>query len=194
MRFLSRILLFAAVISVAGCETPVARRDFPEQTFEHLPTISLDVARIEIVRLFEPPLKHPHIEHEVPVPPHKAVERWVRDRLRATGTGGVAKITVRDASVVETRLKPIGGLKGTFTTQQSERYDANVEVEIEARGGKGLRAANAIAVSKRSRTIAEDATLVQRETLWFELTEKLMRDFDRTFEAQIRKHLTAFLK
>lgn len=189
-----RALLIVCTLAIAGCETQVGQREFPEQTFQHLPPISLDVAEIDIVHLFEPPLKAPHIEHEMPVPPHIAVERWVVDRLRASGTSGRAVITIRDASVIEAPLKAIGGIKGTFTTEQSERYDAKVEVEIEATGGKGLRAANAIATSIRNRTVSENISLRQRQTIWYELTEKLMRDFDRTFEAQIRKHLTAFLK
>jgi hypothetical protein len=189
-----RSLLIVSALAVVGCETPVDQQTFPEQTFQHLPPISLNVREIDIIHLFKPPLKAPHIEHEMPVPPQIAVERWVVDRLRATGTSGRAVITIRDASVVETRLKQLGGIKGTFTTEQSERYEAKVEVVIEAADGKGLRSANAVAASLRNRTVPENATLRERRNLWYELTEKLMSDFDRTFEAQIRKHLTAFLK
>ncbi len=187
-------LLIVSVLAVPGCETPVNQRSWPEQTFQHLPPISLDVREISIVHLFEPPLKAPHIEHEMPVPPHIAVERWVVDRLRAKGTSGRAVVTICDASVVEARLKRLGGIKGTFTTEQSERYDAKVEVGIEVTDGKGLRSANAVATSLRNRSVPENATLRERHTLWYELTEKLMSDFDQTFESQIRKHLAAFLK
>ena len=189
-----RSLLIVSTLAVVGCETPVDQQTFPEQTFQHLPPISLDVREIDIIHLFEPPLKAPHIEHEMPVPPQIAVERWVVDRLRPTGTSGRAVITIRDASVVETRLKQLGGIKGTFTTEQSERYEAKVEVVIEAADGKGLRSATAVATSLRNRSVPENATLRERRNLWYELTERLMSDFDRTFEAQIRKHLTAFLK
>jgi len=189
-----RYLLIVSVLALAGCETPVNQLSFPEQTFQHLPPISLDVREIDIVHRFEPPLKAPHIEHEMPVPPHIAVERWIVDRLRATGTSGRAVVTIRDASVVEARLKRLGGIKGTFTTEQSERYDAKVEIIIEATDDKGLRSANAVATSLRNRSVPEHATLRERRTLWYELTEKLMSDFDRTFESQIRKHLAAFLK
>lgn len=189
-----RSIMITMLLVVAGCETAVEPRSFPEQTFSHLPPISLDVAEIDIVLLFEPPLKVPHVEHEMPVPPHRAIERWVVDRIRTVGTSGQAVVTIRDASVVEQRLKRLGGIKGTFTTEQSERYDARVEVEITAMGGRGLRSAKAMTTSLRSRTIPEDATLRQRRLLWYELTERVMHDFDRTFEAQIRQHLAAFLK
>lgn len=194
MNAVLRLLLILVAFAAAGCDTAVQRRNFPDITFTHLPPIALDVGRIEIVRLFEPTLKPPHVEHEMPAPPIKAIERWIKDRLRPTGTGGHAKVTIRDASVVEAPIKPLGGIRGAFTTEQSERYLARVEVEIAAVGGRGLRAGSAVAQAERSQTIAEDATLTQRETLWFEMTEKLMSDFDRAFETQIRRHLTAFLQ
>ena len=189
-----RTIMIVTLLAATGCETAVQPRSFPEQTFRHLPPISLDVAEIDIVLFFEPPLKAPHVEHEMPVPPHKVIERWVVDRIRTVGISGQAVLTVRDASVVEKRLKPLGGIRGTFTKEQSERYDARVEVEISAVGGRGLRSAKAMTTSSRSRTVPEDATLRQRQVLWYELTERVMQDFDRTFEAQIRKHLAAFLK
>jgi hypothetical protein len=187
-------LAILTVAGIAACETAVAPRAFSQMTFSHLPPISLDVARIEVVRLYEPPLKAPHVEHETPVPPLTAIERWIGDRLKAAGRDGVARVTIRDARVVETPLKRLGGVQGALTTEQTERYDARVEVMIKATGGRGLRAATAMADAKRSRTVAEDSSIAQRETVWFEMVEKLMRDFDRVFERQIRKHLTAFLK
>ena len=189
-----RTIMIVMLLAAAGCETAVGPRSFPEQTFRHLPPISLDVAKIEIVLFFEPPLKAPHVEHEMPVPPHKAIKRWVVDRIRTVGISGQAVLTVRDASVVEKRLEPLGGIRGTFTKEQAERYDARVEVEISAVGGRGLRSAKAMTTSSRSRTVPEDISLRQRQVLWYELTERVMQDFDRTFEAQIRKHLAAFLK
>ena len=74
----------------------------------------------------------------MPIQPHMAVSRWVSDRLKPTGSSGHAKVTIRDASVIEESLKSVGGLRGAFTTEQSERYVGKIEVEIEAVGGKGL--------------------------------------------------------
>ena len=189
-----RAIVITMILAVTSCDTAVQPHTFAEQTFSHLEPISLDVADIDIVHLFSPPLEAPHIEHEMPLPPHKSIKRWIADRIRAVGASGRAVITIRDASVLETRLKRVGGIKGLFTTRQSERYDARVEVEISAVDGRGIQTAKAIATSSRSRTIPEDATLRERQNLWFELTERVMMDFDRAFEAQIRKHLSPFLK
>ena len=158
MKALIRFILFSMILAITACETPIPRRDFSEITFTHLPSISLDIATIDVVRLFDPPLKPPHVEHEMPIQPHMAVSRWVSDRLKPTGSSGHAKVTIQDASVIEESLKSVGGLRGAFTTEQSERYVGKIEVEIKAVGGKGLRTASAVARTQRSRTIAEDAS------------------------------------
>ena len=150
MKALIRFVLFSMILAIAACETPIPRRDFPEITFTHLPSISLDIATIDVVQLFEPPLKPPHVEHEMPIQPHMAVSRWVSDRLKPTGSSGHAKVTIRDASVIEESLKSVGGLRGAFTTEQSERYVGKIEVEIEAVGGKGLRTASAVARTQKA--------------------------------------------
>jgi len=194
MKLLIQLVLLPVILLSVGCEMPISQRNYPEMTFTHLPPISLDVARIEVIQLFDPPIKPPNIEHEMPLLPHVAISRWVSDRLKPTGTRGRAIVTIRDASVTEERLKSTDGIWSALQIKQSERYVGRIEVEIEAIGGKGLRAARAIAKTQRSRTIIEDSTMRQREILWFEMTERMMQDFDRTLEAQIRQHLTAFLK
>ena len=194
MKILIRLVFLPILLLSVGCEVPFSRRNYPEMTFTHLPPISLDVARIDVIQLFEPAIRPPNIEHKMPLAPHIAISRWVSDRLKSTGTSGKAIVTIRDASVTEERLKAIGGIWNALKIKQSERYVGRIEVEIEAIGGKGLRAASAIAKTQRSRSIIEDSTMRQREVLWFEMTERMMQDFDRTLEAQIRQHLTAFLK
>ena len=194
MKLLIQLVLLPSILLSLGCEVPISQRNYPEMTFTHLPPISLDVARIDVIQLYDPPIKPPNIEHEMPLLPHVAISRWVSDRLKPTGTRGRAIVTIRDASVTEERLKSVGGIWGALKIKQPERYVGRIEVEIEAIGGKGLRVASAIAKTQRSQTIKEASTMRQRDSFWFEMTERMMRDFDRTLEAQIRQHLTAFLK
>lgn len=189
-----RFVAALGILTLAACETPITKYGFPEQTYRHLPQISLDVAEIEIVHLFQLPLKAPHIEHEVPAPLHEAIERWILARLHATGRTGKAVVEIRDASIVENQIKPLGGIKGALTTEQGERYDARIETQINAWHDKHRMMSKASAINRRSQTILEDATLRERKMVWYELTEKLMRDFDKNFEAQIRQHLKNFIK
>ncbi len=185
------VLLFLAV---TACETPVEQRAFSEITFGHLSPISLDVAAIDIVVAYQPSLQAPNVEYEFPVPPASAAERWAADRLQAVGASGRAVVTIVDASVIEVALKKSSGLKGLFTTDQSERYDATVRLTIEAVDLNRQLTARAEAEAKRSRSVRESVTLAEREKLWFALTETLLADFDGAMEQQIRTHLADFLK
>ena len=193
-----RVHLRAAIVllslAAAACETPVERRAFSEITFGHLPPISLDVAAIDIVVAYQPSLQAANVEHEFPVSPATASERWAAERLQAVGASGRAVVTIVDASVIEVALKKSTGLKGLFTTDQSERYDATVRLTIEAVDLNRQLTARAEAEAKRSRSVGESVTLAEREKIWFALTETLMADFDGAMEEQIRAHLANFLK
>jgi hypothetical protein len=46
----------------------------------------------------------------------------------------------------------------------------------------------------RSRTVAEDTSLAQREQIWFEITETMMKDFDREIEIAIRQYMASFIR
>jgi len=178
---------------IGACATPPAPQ-FPELTFTHLPTIDLGVARIEIVDNFTPPADAKHVENRMPVTPEHALRNWARDRLRATGVSGTARFIIANAAVTETELKRSKGLTGVFTTEQSHRYDAAVNVEVRLDGVPRVSEAYAQAGITRSRTVPEDASINVREEAWFSLTEEVMKDFDPQMSASIRKHLADFVR
>lgn len=196
-RFARKATIAAVLLTVAAglgsCSTPPAPQ-FPELTFTHLPQITLGVERIEIVDNFTPPSDSKHVENRMPVSPEQALKNWARDRLRANGVSGVAKFIITNASVVETDLARSKGLKGVFTTEQAERYDAAVNVEVRLEGVPRVNQAFAQASVERSQTLAEDASINVREEVWFALTEQVMKDFDPQMSASIRKHLADFIR
>ena len=187
--------LFIALIAfaVTACETAPSPK-LPELTFTHLPTITLGVARIEIVDNYSPADNAKHIENRMPSSPETALRNWARDRLRANGVSGVAKFIISNASVVEADLATTKGLKGIFTNDQSQRYDAVVNVSVRLEGVPRVSEAFAEAEISRSQTVAEDATINVREQAWFNLTEAVMKDFDPAMAASIRKHLADFVR
>lgn len=187
-------VLAVTLIALTGCGTPGAQKQFPELTFNHLPPIRLDVARIDYAPRYLAPANSPNIGHEFPTPPVVAAERWIADRLIAAGNRGTAVVTIREATATETRLPLKRGITGAFTTDQEWRYDAKVEIAIEVSDPDSQRSARANAGAIQGRTVGEDASLADREKVWFDLVEQMMNRFDRTFEAQIRKDLAAFVK
>jgi hypothetical protein len=183
-----------AFLVLAGCESTVAPQQFPEITFRHLPPIQLDVAKITYAPRYRAPVGTPNVGQDFPTPPAVAAERWIADRLVAAGSSGEATVIIRRAIATETRLKVNKGLTGAFTTDQAWRYDGIIEITIEAVDLNRQRSAIATAIAQQSQSVPEDASLDQREAVWFGLVEKLMRRFDRAFSAQIDKDLAGFIK
>lgn len=178
---------------LAGCDTSAPSTQFPELTYRHLGPITLDVSRVEVTTRYIPPLKPPNVEHRAPIPPYVAIRRWANQRLKAAGRRNVANLVILDASIREVPLPVAGGLKGFLTTQQSARYDGRIAVLLEIRNFGGRQLAFATARAKRSMTVAEDATLADREKVWFALTEDLMSDINRRLEMEVRRHLGAYV-
>ena len=124
-----RILLLALVL--AACTPPPQSREFPRITFAHLPQIALNVGSVEVRNGYLSPAAAPNVEHLFPVSPAAAALEWARSRFRAAGGSEEARITLRRASVVEVPLARTGGVAGLFRVEQSERYDAVLDVKME---------------------------------------------------------------
>jgi hypothetical protein len=184
-----RAVLVATVAGVAGCTVPVQRPDFPELTWTHLPPFTLDVAEIEIIDATQPTGASPHVEHLFPLPPAKAAERWARDRLRAGGTVNRARFTIQRAEVIEVGLRQTGGVSGIFTKDQSERYDADLVVLLEIRSDAGQLLGQVTAELRKSRTVPEDASLNERESIWFAITD----DLAKLLNAEMERNMPPFL-
>ena len=196
---MNRLPVFAAVFAVmgvllAGCATDVEKPGFPQISFAHLQPISLNVARIEVENRYISPATRPNVEHEFPVSPAAAASNWGRDRLRAVGQTGTARVIVRRASVIEVPLKRSSGLKGAFTRDQSERYDAIIDMVVELRDAGGNVRVTAESTAKRSRSVSENVSLNDREKVWFTLTEEMMADLNTALENQIRIHMKEWIR
>lgn len=192
-RIVTVLTLLAAVV-LAGCAKAPPNPTYPEITFQHLNPLRLNVSEIKVVNEFTPPLKLPHVEHELPVKIDQSVRNWVRDRLVAVGTSGsVATVTIKDASAVEKPLKKDTGLKGLVTKNQSELYEFHVLVEVkitEISGSSGFVTAEAT----RTKSVPEGITLNQREKTYFVQVEALMQAFDQEMEKNIRTFLGGYLR
>ncbi len=189
-----RAVIPLSFVILAACEAAPLPPPIPEITFSHLAPIEIAAAQIEIVEDYVPPLAAPNVEHKFPTPPAQAVRQWAKDRLRLVGDDGVLRVIIRDASVIETKLEKTGGVRGAFTVDQSERYDARLAVVVEVRSIRGFQDAFASAIAERSRTVAEDISLYDRELVFFEMTKSMMDDLDAELEKNIRQFLARFVR
>ena len=190
--FLTSFLAAAFILS--GCATQVEKIGFSQISFAHLPPINLNVARVEVENRYASPTTHPNVEHKFSVLPAAVASNWGRDRLKAVGQSGVARVIVRRASVVEVPLKRTAGVKGAFTRDQSERYDAVIDMKVEIRDANGDLRVTAESTAKRSRSVSENISLNGREKVWFEMTEAMMGDLNTSLAAQIHNHMNRWLR
>ena len=186
--------ILAVVFLLTGCATEVQKPGFSQISFAHLQPISLNVARIEVENRYVSPATRPNVEHEFPVSPAAVASNWGRDRLRAVGQSGVAWVVVRRASVVEVPLKRTTGVTGAFTRDQSERYDAIIDMMVELRDADGNVRVTAESTAKRSRSVSENVSLIEREKIWFEMTETMMSDLNTALENQVRIHMKEWIR
>lgn len=192
-RFLAIVTLLMTT-ALFGCAKAPPNPVYPEITFQHLNPLYLNVGEIKIIDEFKPPLKLPHVEHELPVSIDQSVRNWVRDRLRTTGnSGAVATVTIKDASAVEKGLQKETGLKGIITKDQSELYEFHLLVELKITEISGS-SAFVTAEATRSKSVPEGITLNQREKMYFTQVEALMRAFDPEMEKNIRTFMDAYLR
>ena len=103
-------------------------------------------------------------------------------------------MVVRRASVVEVPLKRSEGLKGLFTRDQSERYDAVIDMMVEIRDESGKVRVTVESMAKRSRSVSENISLIEREKVWFTIIESMMADLNVALENQIRIHMKDWIR
>jgi hypothetical protein len=192
---LSVFLRAAAVVfalAAAGCSNvPPERPQFARLTYAHLGPFTFDAARIEIVE--EPLASGAGVS--APVTPAQAARQWAQDRIRVTGQGNRSvRVVIRNAGIAEAELPRTGGLRGAFTKDQAQRFDAKVEMVVEVRNERGFQDGFATGTAERFTTVAEDITLNDRDRILFGLVEDLMRELNTRLDANIRSFLAGQLR
>ena len=197
MHFQSKPLLISFLcgffIFLASCTTTIEKPKFRDISFKHLPPIVFNVSQIEIVRDFQSTLLEPNVEHFFPLTPKVAIKQWLEDRVKANGSQSSIQVSILDASAEIKKLETNRDLEGLFTTEQAERIDARIEVRFDLVDDKGKLGPYTIAEAKRSRTIAEGASLYERDRIYFDLTLALMNDFNASMEQALRKYLGKYI-
>jgi len=187
------LCLILSGFALSACAPPPPVRSLDTISYSERPPIRLDVREIEIQRAYQPPNAAPNVDHLFPVPPAAGAQLWAADRLKAAGPLRRARFIVREAPVIEIPLARSGGLTGTFTIEQSERYEARLVAEIQILAEDGRVEASVTVEVTHYRTVPENLTLNERVRVWHEMTRALLDEMDRRFDATIKEALYAYL-
>lgn len=192
MKSFRKIIVAGIALFLSACagqqdiaETP----RFVEPRFRNEAPIELEVSKIEVVSEFVPTFQRPNVEHLFPVSIEKSARIWVNDRLEATGTPAdrVAKIIIKDASVTEEEIKA-----DQLFYKDNLRYKAMLSVVIQVFSSDGQAQTNLD--TWREITIPIDTSVEDKERAWNDMTDKLMEEFDRRMEQNIRRYLNMYIK
>jgi len=194
-----RSLLLAAVAAatLAACQSTPARPPARTVDFSSFGPIVLNAAKIDFVDASRPAGGVTHVAQRASTPPAEAMRRWTAERLQAAGRAGSVRVTVRDASIIEVPLKKTtSGVTGYFTNDQAHRYEGRLEVEVAGEApvsGGGTFRGTTKAVATYMASVAENATLYDREATISEVSRRLAEEINARLDAGIRKDLTTMV-
>ena len=169
--------ILMAVIFVTACTVTSSARQQPRFAYKQYPATRINVATIEVRENYTMPMQSPNIEHLMPLPLPQAFADWARTRFVATGTTGTMIITISQANVLRKDLPRTDGVKGWFTVDQAERYDARSVVEIKFEGLPQQDGSGVVNVT-RGQTIGENASIQERDQAWNRMSETMLTDLD----------------
>jgi hypothetical protein len=184
--------LFAALAfsGLAACAATPPPPSYPDIRFGGADSLPILALRVDTSSSYVPSFSPPNVEHLMPVSPEKMARQWALDRLQPVRNGrAVAHFTILDARVIETKLKVKDGIRGAFTDEPAERYDATLRVRFSLNDPERGYNGNVEAAVNQSLTVQKDASLNDREKAWYELVQKLSETFDRTMSANIRQYM-----
>ncbi len=187
-------LLLSLAALLTACQQAPAPTALPLIDFSSSPPIAVNASEIRVVENYRSPLQAPHVEHLFPTPPIAAIKRWSEQRLRAAGSKGILEIVVDDASVIEKKLPKTEGMRGFFTDDQAERYDARINVTLRLYSGeRAVSDAEGNVSVIRARSINEKATVVERERFFHQMLTDMMQQFDSEAKTRLSQYFSPYL-
>jgi len=193
IRYSCLLAAMVAALSLTACKTEPSPQKLPEISFANRGPIRMDVGQLEIQSEYSSPGRSPNVEHLMLISPEAATIRWAQDRLRPTGRSGFARLQIKDAHVTETVLKTDKSFTGMFKEEQGTRYDGALDVAVQILDDRHFTVSEVVARANRSKTVAEDASLAEKDRVLYDITESLVRDIDAQLDGLIRSYMSRYV-
>lgn len=184
---IAKSLFAIAALLLASCSPPPTV--IPNSlSFTRYQPLYFNVAKVEVVEEYKSPMRAPYVEHLLPYSPAEAMQIWVKDRVRATGSDGVLQIVIKEASVTTTAL-PRAELGSFLTMDRDKRYDARLVVEMRIYARDSALSKASIAVTGiRSITLPESASNNTRNGVF----RRLIFDLMELENAELEKNIFTY--
>jgi hypothetical protein len=164
-------------LSLAGCGSDPAPRQFPPLTFTYLTPLRIKVGNIDIDEHWVPVSGEADISTLSPVQPADALQRMAQDRLIAVGSGSKAVFHIEDAGI----------------NRFGDQLQGHLGVELDIYTSDNTRTAYAEARVARASILVGSGVEALRAGL-YDLTRQMMADMNVEFEYQVRQSLHDWLQ
>ena len=199
---LSKFLLRARVCAIIGvsvlfltaCSSPPLQKTSLSLRLDDSKPYLVDVTAIEVINRYRSPFHDPYVEHLSPVTPADSIRSWASARFQPVGQEGTLLITIADASIEGRSLDTNKDFKALFISEQGANLVGTLSVTLEIMDAQNTLLGSVLAYSSASRTLAEDASLTDRDYAMFYLTQALLDAFDFEASKQVEKHFHLFLR
>ncbi len=179
---------------LTACASGNDRATFPDLSFENLETVALGASSVTLTFASAPSRQPPHVEHMSPVSFCDVVSAWSNRRFAANGVGNTrVVVTLELGTITERALDVDDGVRGMLKREQATEYEARVKVAVRALGPDGQQRAEAVAEAWQRRTLGENATLADRQTLLFEMVEATVMAMDAQLMPEMRQRFADYV-
>tara|TARA_B100001123_G_C14949249_1_gene882970 strand:+ start:84 stop:716 length:633 start_codon:yes stop_codon:yes gene_type:complete len=192
--FGSFVMMGASVFFIVACSSPPLQKTSLSLQLDDAAPYLMDVAAIEVINRYRSPFNDPYVEHLSPVTPADAIRSWASARFRAVGQEGTLLVTITDGSIEGKSLDTNKDFKALFISEQGANFVGTLSVTLEVLDAQNASLGSVVAYSSASRTLAEDASLTDRDYAMFHLTQALLDAFDFEASRQVDKHFHLFLR
>jgi len=188
------VTISAAALFLSACSSPPLQKTKLSLHINDSRPYLVDVAGIEVINRYRSPFNDPYVEHLSPVSPAEAVRVWAGTRFRPVGEEGTLLVTINDASIEGRSLDTNKDFKALFISEQGAKLIGMLSVTLEILNEENTSLGSVVAYASASRTLAEDASLTDRDYAMFHLTQALLDAFDFEASRQLDQHFGLFLR
>lgn len=186
---MKKILAIWAILVVSACASAPSETILPDLTFDNVQPIFIPAGQVEVVEKYKSPMADPYVEHLFKTSPAESLKTLFNKQLTAQGGENILRVTIEDASIVSEKLPVTEGWRDMFQRDASEKLKAQVVLKFELIDPAHPEDAVGYAdlAADRTKFVLEDASLAERDLIYFHLIEDVMKDVSSGMESIVNK-------
>jgi hypothetical protein len=170
------------VLLLASCtSTPIDDKAYiplPQLTFEHLVTIPVNVAKMDVSTRTKGRANAWDIANKLATPPDVAMQRYLHQRYKPVGANGVLNVNLTKADVIVKSVPNENSFLSYIPFVNDDEYSFEITVELENLYNSGLPDRTSSTRFVRKVRVPPQATLAYREAILQRTMEEIIRDID----------------